>query len=287
MKIHHPFYPAFVLLVFSVVAFSAEQKAGLSENAALRYWSAFAQMQDASVSDEQAKVLTAVLDGNAAYDDSKYKKLVERNQPALGTMIRGTALRDCDWGLDYQLGANTPVEYVRKALTLGRLNVLYAYHLVQVGEKDRAVPTLAAGLRFSRDTANGGTLFATLVAKTLLIQHLRAVEFVLRMPGLSSGLRAELRRTVVQLGDGLDWQVAMKRELELLNRMSAESPAALTRIIPAYISALNNAAELPALQKMISSAPAPLPGVIPNPKRVIEEKQALTEKLRQIRLQSK
>jgi hypothetical protein len=33
--------------------------------------------------------------------DSKYKDLVDRNRPALELMARGTALANCDWGLDY------------------------------------------------------------------------------------------------------------------------------------------------------------------------------------------
>src|SRR2546429_6402367 len=38
--------------------------------------------------------------------------------------------------------------------------------------KDAAVHALAVGVLFSHDVANGGTLFATLVAKNLLVTHL-------------------------------------------------------------------------------------------------------------------
>jgi hypothetical protein len=243
-------------------------------------------MQETPVTDTQAKELTAVLDGTAAYDDLKYKRLVEKNASALETMVRATTLRECDWGLEYHLGANAPVEYIRKAQVLGRLNVLYTYHLLVVGEKDHAVRRLTAGVRFSHDTANGGTLFAALIAKTLLVQHLRAIEYALRAAGLSAAQRTELQKALDRLGlEGLDWQLAMKRELDILNGLNAQAPAALAKITPSYLNTLNNAAELPALQRMIMSTAPSLSNVIPNPKRVLDEKQALTDMLRQTRLQ--
>jgi hypothetical protein len=108
----------------------------LGENAALRYWSALAPMQDFAITDEQANELKLILDGTAPYDDLKYRDLVDKNRPAPETMIRGTALPSGDWGLDYQLGPDAPADYVRKRLELGRLNVLYAFHLLLAGDKD-------------------------------------------------------------------------------------------------------------------------------------------------------
>src|SRR5690348_12124129 len=150
----------------------AQQNSQLGENAALRYWSAFAEMQDSAISDQQAKELNAILDGTAPYEDLKYKDLVAANRSAVETMARGTTISNCDWGVDYALGPDASVEYVRKALTLGRLNVLYAFHLLQNGNKDGAVRTLSAGVRFSHDVANGGSFFATLAAKNLLKIHI-------------------------------------------------------------------------------------------------------------------
>src|SRR5262245_5280237 len=108
----------------------AESDPHPKQNSALRYYAAFSVMQDAALSDQKAKELTSILDGTAPYDDNKYKELVERNRLALLAMTRGTALPNCDWGLDYGLGDETPVEYARNALQLGRLNVLNIFHLV-------------------------------------------------------------------------------------------------------------------------------------------------------------
>ena len=114
-----------------------------------------------------------------------------------------------------------------------------------------------------------------------LIQHLRAAEFALQVAELSTAQRLVLQKVITQLGpDGLDWHSAMKRELELLRGVNSE---AMAQIIPSYLSALNNASQLPGLQRMIATAPHPIPEVIPNPKRVLEQKQNLTDKLLQAR----
>jgi len=278
--------PSMILLVsVSVCSTFAQQTVRLDENAALRYWSAFAEMQDSAITDQQAKELNLILDGTAPYEDLKYRDLVEKNRPALETMARGSALANCEWGVDYALGAKAPVDYVRKALALGRLNVLYAFHLLVAGHKDEAVRTLATGLRFSHDVANGGTLFATLVAKVLLAAHLRAMAFVLHVAEPSAAQRLVLQKALAQLGPGgLDWQFAMKRELEILHGVvGAQASAALARIIPSYMAALNNPSRLPELQQMIASAPRPLRDVIPNPKSVLAEKQDFTDQLLQMR----
>jgi hypothetical protein len=273
--------PSMILLVAAPIgSASAQQRVKLGENAALRYWSAFAEMQDSAITDQQAKELNLIVDGTAPYDDLRYKDLVEKNRPALETMARGSALPNCEWGVDYQLGPDAPVDYVRKALALGRLNVFYTFHLFTTGDKDGAVRRLAAGLRFSHDVANGGTLFATLTAKILLVEHLRVVEFALQVTKLSAAQRLVLQKALAQLGPAsLDWQSAMKRELEILRGVNSQAPAALARIIPSYMAALNNPSRLPELQQMIASAPGPLREVIPNPKSVLEQKQDFADKL--------
>lgn len=275
---------AILSLAVSVGAASAQQKGKLGDNAALRYWSAFAQMQDSPLTDEQAKELNLIIEGTTPYQDLKYRDLVEKNRPALETMVRGTALRDCDWGLDYRLGSDTPVDFVRKALTLGRLNVLYAFHLALNGDKDGGVRVLAAGLRFSHDVANKGTLFASVVAKHLLADHLRLITQALQVEELSPAERLILRQAIDQIGpEGLDWKSNVRRELGILHGVDPQSSAALARIIPGYVAVLDQPSTLPELQQLISSAPAALREIIPNPKQVVEAKQDLTEKIQRTR----
>jgi hypothetical protein len=278
----------FMLTVVALLASAAfaQQKPSLGDNAALRYYAAFAQMQDYAITDAEAKKLNGILDGPIPYDDSQYKDLVEKNKPALETMARGAALPRCDWGLDY-IGEDTPVDYARSALALGRLNVLYAFHLLIAGDKDGAVSAIKAGLRFSQDVAHGGSLFATVAAKSLLATHLRAITFVQHTQELSAAQRSVLQKAVTQLGpDALDWPSAAKRDLESLQGRFSNAPqasAALTRIISSYVAVLNVPSKLPTVKEAIGSAPQPVADLIPNPKRVLEEKQDLSNQLAQTR----
>lgn len=277
-----------ILIVASAgVLAAAQKKSTLGENAALRYWAAFSAMQDAGISSQQAKDMNAILDGTAPYDDLRYKDLIEKNKIALEIMARAFTLPSCDWGLDYDLGEDIPVEYARKALALGRLNVLYVFHLLIMGNKAAAVDSLAAGVRFSRDVANGGSLFATLAATDLLESHLRAISFALRTGSLSPGQKEQLQRAMAQLGpDPLDWEAAARRDLESLRGRYAtdqQASKALTQIISSYVGALNQPSRLPALQQMLGNAPKQVAELVPNAKRVLEQKQELREKLAQVR----
>ena len=275
-----------VFVIFLSVGPAVAQHGSLAENAALRYWAAFSQIQDSGITDQEARELNSVLEDMRPYDLSKYKDLVEKNAPALEIMTRATSLPNCDWGLDYGLGEDLPVEYARKALVLGRLNVLHVIFLYHSGNKDGAIRALAAGLRFAHDVGNGGSLFATLVAKDLLVTHLLAIGDGFHMGQLSAQEKSQLQNAVLALGDGLDWSAAAKRDLDALREhYTGDSPssAALARIGPLYSGFVNDASKLPALTEAIDGAPQRLRTSIPNPQRVLEQKQELTDRLAETR----
>jgi hypothetical protein len=286
MKLFNMILSMILLALLSNGSALAQRNSPIADNAALRYWSAFSEIQDAGITDQQAKELNAILDGVAPYDDSKYKDLLEKNALALEIMARATSLPHCDWGLDYGLGHDLPVEYARKALVLGRLNVLYAFHLLKTGNKDGAVRALAAGLRFSHDVANGGSLFGTLIAKDLLVSHLKAIAGALHLEQVSATQRSQLQTAIARVAEGLDWSMAAKRDLEALHADYAgnsQASSALTRIISSYVDAMNDDSRLPALNQAIEGAPRAVADVIPNAKRVLEQKQELNNTLLQIR----
>jgi hypothetical protein len=276
-----------LLLAVADGSVSAQQTVRLGENSALRYWSAIAQMQDASITSQDALEMRMIFDGTATYDDAKYKDLVEKNKSATETMIRGTKLPACDWGAEIEMGPDTPDEYIRKSLTLGRLNVLYGYHLLSIGDAAGAVRALAAGLRFSHDVGEDTTLFGTLVASSLIEAHLGAINLAVRALGapLSPSLHAVLTRAVAQLGtDGLDWRGAMKLELEVTRTaLNPQAAAGLARLTPAYLNAINSPSTLSVLLQTIASAPPQVQDILPSPRRVLEAKQELTDKLQQTR----
>lgn len=274
------------VMLLLVIGTAVGQRAPLADNAALRYWAAFSQLQDAAITDQEAKELETVLDKMGPFDISRYNDLIQKNTPALEIMARGTLLPNCDWGLDYGLGENVPVDYARKALVLGRLNILYVMHLYHSGNRDGAIDALAAGMRFSQDVANGGSLFPTLVAKDLLVTHFMAASDALRMGTLSAGQRSRLQGAVSAMGNGLDWPAAAKRDLESLEpRYASDSraSAALSRIISAYGAFLKDESNLTSVTNAINQAPPDLQALIPNPKRIEEQKQEFTTKLQQLR----
>ncbi|MBY0504616.1 MAG: hypothetical protein K2X03_11950 [Bryobacteraceae bacterium] len=271
---------AILALLFDLCALAQ----GPGANAALRYWSAFGQMQDAAWTTAQTQNLNRVLDGTAPYNEAAYQEVLDKNRAALDTLARGTALPVCDWGLEYELGPDAPVEYARKGLALGRLNALQALRLAGQGNRanrEGAVRALAAGLRFSRGLAEGGTLFSTVIAQTLLMAHLRAVETLHRAGPLTANQQASLRAALEPLGsDGLDWAGAMKRELRLLDRVDA---AAVARLAPLYLAALEDPSRLPNLQTALASASPAVANAVPRLSRVLDRKRELAERVRAVR----
>src|SRR5207253_6983467 len=82
--------------------------------------------------------------------------------------------------------------------------------------------------------------------------------------------------------DALDWQAAVKHEFEVpVSGLDTKASAALAQIASAYESMFNDPSALSRLQRMIASAPQTLS--IPNPQRVLAEKQDLVDRLSQVR----
>jgi len=223
---------ALLLSVIAVARSQPEQsEPKLANNAALRYWSAFAQMQDSPITPEQAKDLQSIMEGTRPYSDLKHRELVERNRRAIETLLRGAAIPECDWGLEFQLGSEAPIEHVRKALALGRLNVLYSLQQLATGDRSGAIDTLAGGVRFSHDVAAGGPLIAALAAKTLIVSHLRALGFAARMQPFSANERTVLSTALAKIGpEGLNWQSTIRREFEVIGRSESRVPAPIEEL---------------------------------------------------------
>ena len=215
---------------------------------------------------------------------AKFKQLVEKNHTALETLFRGASLSSCDWSLDYRRGENVPVDYTQKALALGRINVLYTFHMLIARDKDSAARALILGLRFSQNVAAGGSIFAALSAKILITEHIKAA--TQHFAQLSSSQQAALRSAVIQLGaNGVDWQSAVKRDLESLQPRFARDPRSsesLNRITSSYLATLEDSSMLPHLQQTIAKAPKSVSDVIPNPKRLLEQKQELAYLVEQL-----
>src|SRR5271165_3735809 len=122
-------------LLFSVLwVMSANAQTKLppeTHNAALRYWVAFAELQDTGDADKATgELLRKTLAGEAAWDVAKLGPIVDENMESIRIMQRATKLPECDWGFEYSLGPNAPISFlIKSGRALARLNTLYGMRL--------------------------------------------------------------------------------------------------------------------------------------------------------------
>jgi hypothetical protein len=184
-----------------------------TRNAALRYWMAFAEMQDPPADKEIAELLEKTAAGETAWDEQKLGPILDKNDVAIELMQRATELPDCDWGIEYDRGAAASIAYVPRARVLARLNTLYGMRLAAKGDHQAAVDAWLAGVRFSQDLAKGGTLVFTLIAKTALLSNLNALTQAAHRGSISAPDEARVAAAVRALPEaGFDWSSALTLE---------------------------------------------------------------------------
>jgi hypothetical protein len=292
---------------------AAQNSSDLGNNAALQYLSAFLQLEDADLQEADVKELSGIVAGTQAYDEAKFGKLVEKNTTAIETMIVGSRLEPCDWGLAQRgNGPETPVTYFWRARALGRLDLLYVLRAFSKGDHDEAVRALAAGIRFSRQFSNGGPLVPALIAKGLLLQQLSIANRLLDSGKLNASQKERLRAAAAALGsDGVDWQAAMHVEMGGLKTaldeeraasdprqyykrimgndapssfhgITPEDYASLERISAAFVRTLKDDDAAPVHQAVDAASPI-VREWIPNPDRLVAAKQELKSALEETR----
>jgi hypothetical protein len=203
---------AFIVLIGPADPVQAAEVAQTT-NAALRYWMAFAAMQNPPADAPTANLLEQVASGAAPWDEARLGSILQQNKEAIETMLRATRLPDCDWGLEDDLGPEQPIRYLGKGRALARLNVLYGARLAARGESDKAADAWLAGIRFSRDLSRDGVLISALVGAASLSVHLDAL---LRFVGEGKAGDALLARVGDAVGRvpeyGVDWSRSLAHE---------------------------------------------------------------------------
>ena len=195
------------------VPMAAQVPKGAEDNAALRYWNAFAQMKDQTLTDAQSKQLENIAAGNAPWDEAAFGRLLDENAGAIETMLRGTDLPYCAWGVDYELADYAPIPQVGRGRALARLNVLSAIRLATKGRSREAADRLIAGIRFSRDLGAGMSLIGALTGKLALTSDLNVALSLARSGQLSSEDRRKIASAVRDLSpDVFDWSAAYHNE---------------------------------------------------------------------------
>lgn len=184
-----------------------------TRNAALRYWIAFADLQDHPTDKQTQDLLEKTANGDAAWDETRLGPVLDANETAILEMQRATVLPECDWGLEYSLGPRASIAPVVKARVMARLNTLYGVRMAARGEMQQAMDAWLSGIRFSRHMASGGSLIFALIAKMSLVSNMKELQLVAQSGKLSPSQRAE---AVAVLRDlpvaGLDWSNALSFE---------------------------------------------------------------------------
>jgi len=175
-----------------------------TRNAALRYWTAFAEMQDPLADMETRKLIEKTVTGETAWSETTLGSVLDGNAEAIRTMQRATKLPECDWGLDRRSTAQFTL-FIR-ARALAGLNTLEGMRRMAKGDSQGAANAWLAGIRFSQDLARGEPLIFTLVAMRMLLPNLRVLSEDIRKGQLNEAQKKEVYAVVRALPeDGFDW----------------------------------------------------------------------------------
>jgi hypothetical protein len=203
-----------VLMTMVLAGEGALGAEGTSQNAALRYWMAFAVMENPPAAGDIAPRLARVSEGQAPWDEG-LAAIVERNREALSIMHRGSRLPSCDWGYEYELLDAAPVANAPRARALSRLNVLYGMRLLHQGKSSEAVDAWLAGLRFSRHIGADGAWVHVLMAAASQRAHLAALTQAARDGRLDRAVQQRVAAALDVLPeDGVDWAIGARHEVE-------------------------------------------------------------------------
>jgi hypothetical protein len=240
MKVRRSASMLLALLCVVPRLFAAEKGPDCGRNAALRYWMAFALMENPAADSEVAKRMARMAEGLEPWDDS-LAPILDGNAEALATMHRGSRIGFCQWGFEHERLAAAPIAHVARARALARLNILHGMRLLKQGRNGEAIDAWLAGVRFSRDVAADGPWLSALVAGGGLRVHFEALARAARDGGLDTALRQRIQREVAALDvAGFDWSVAARHESEGISATAGvlESTRALNDALrPALVGA--------------------------------------------------
>lgn len=184
-----------------------------TRNAALRYWMAFADLQDPPSDKTMQDLLEKTAAGKSAWDEAKLGPILDRNIQAIQEMQRATALPECDWGLEYSRGARASVAQLTRARVLARLNTLYGMRMMAKGQTQDAVEAWLDGVRFSRHLAQGGTLIFKLVARAALLSDFQALTSAAEGGHLQFAQKTKIATAIRSLpADVFKWSEALGLE---------------------------------------------------------------------------
>ena len=180
-----------------------------TDNAALRYWFALAEVWEPPDDDATRHLFEATFAGQVAWDETKLGPILDSNLDALRTMQRATKLPACNWGFDYRNGATTPIWFGMRARLLSHLNALQGIREMAHGDSRTAVDTWLAGVHFGQDVSRSGPMIAALIAHAIILDNLHSLLDSARQAKLNQEQKTELSVIVKTMPeDGFDWGAA-------------------------------------------------------------------------------
>jgi len=178
-----------------------------TDNAALRYWFALAELGEPD--DATRDLFGETITGRVAWDETKLGPILDSNLDALRSMQRATKLPVCNWGFDYLNGSRTPIWFGMRARLLSRLNALQGIREMAHGDSRTAVDTWLAGVHFGQDVSRSGPMIAALIANAIILDNLNPLRDSARQGKLNQEQKTELSVVVKTMPeDGFDWGAA-------------------------------------------------------------------------------
>jgi hypothetical protein len=177
-----------------------------TDNAALRYWFALAEVVEPPDDDATQHLFGETVAGRVAWDEAKLGPVLDSHLDALRTMQQGTKLPACNWGFDYHHGVRMPVWFVMRARLLSRLNALQGIREMARGDARTAVDTWLAGVHFGQDVSRSGPMIAAMIAHAIILDNLQRLVDSARQGKLNEEQKTELSVAVKAMPeDGFDW----------------------------------------------------------------------------------
>jgi hypothetical protein len=187
-----------------------------TDNAALRYWFALAQVLEPADDDATQHLFGETVAGRLAWDETKLGPILDSNRDALRTMQQATKLPVCNWGFDYRNGAVMPPWFAMRARLLSHLNELQGIREMAHGDSRTAVDTWLAGVHFGQDVSHGGPVIAALIAHAIVLDNLHVLRDSARQGKLNEEQKTELSVVVKTIPeDGFDWGAAWGLEFAI------------------------------------------------------------------------
>ena len=220
-----------------------------TDNAALRYWVALAEMREPE--NATRDLLGAAVAGRVPWDETKLGPFLDSNLDAVRTMQRATKLPVCNWGFDYRYGSWTPVWFVMQAKLLSQLNQLQGKREMAHGDSRAAVNAWLAGVHFAQDVSRGNPMIVAYVAHWMILDNLQPLRDSVRQGKLSEEEKEELSQVVKTMPkDGFDWGAAWGVEFaigeqHLRGLWTARKPESEIRAYEEYMLAAQAALRQP------------------------------------------